>query len=138
MTEGRRALVTGAAGFIGSHLAERLLADGWQVTGVDCYTDYYARSVKEENLEAFRRHPGFAFVEADLVTADVETLVAGNEVIFHQAGQAGVRASWGVDFQIYTQNYAALSMPHRVLFMATLMLCRSQRIQSRSLCRPMA
>ncbi|MFC2029420.1 NAD-dependent epimerase/dehydratase family protein [Chloroflexota bacterium] len=104
MTEGRRALVTGAAGFIGSHLSERLLADGWQVTGVDCFSDYYARSIKESNLATFRNHPQFTFVEADLVTADLDRLVAGVDVVFHQAGQAGVRASWGADFRIYTQN----------------------------------
>jgi UDP-glucose 4-epimerase len=100
----RKALVTGAAGFIGSHLSERLLADGWQVTGVDCFTDYYARPVKERNLAGAREHPLFKFVEADLATADLDPLVANRDVIFHQAGQAGVRASWGADFQIYTQN----------------------------------
>jgi nucleoside-diphosphate-sugar epimerase len=104
MTESRRALVTGAAGFIGSHLSERLLADGWQVTGVDCFSDYYARSIKESNLATFRNHPRFTFVEADLVTAELDRLVAGVDVVFHQAGQAGVRASWGADFGIYTQN----------------------------------
>ena len=104
MTGPRRALVTGAAGFIGSHLCERLLSDGWQVTGVDCFADYYSRSLKEQNLAVFRDQPGFTFVEADLVTADLEPLVAGVGAVFHQAGQAGVRASWGADFEIYTQN----------------------------------
>ncbi len=98
------ALVTGVAGFIGSHLAERLLADGWQVIGVDCFTDYYARSIKEQNLAAFRRHPRFTFVEGDLVTADLAAWVAGVDVIFHQAGQAGVRASWGTNFEVYTHH----------------------------------
>jgi UDP-glucose 4-epimerase len=100
----RKALVTGAAGFIGSHLSERLLAGGWQVTGVDCFTDYYARSVKERNLAVAQEHPHFDFVETDLATADLGPLVADRDVIFHQAGQAGVRASWGADFEIYTQN----------------------------------
>lgn len=99
-----KALVTGVAGFIGSHLAERLLADGWQVTGVDCFTDYYPRRLKEQNLEPFRRHPRFTFFEADLVTADLSPLVAGVDLLFHQAGQAGVRASWGRNFEVYTQN----------------------------------
>jgi nucleoside-diphosphate-sugar epimerase len=100
----RKALVTGAAGFIGSHLSERLLAGGWQIAGVDCFTDYYARSVKERNLAVARAHPHFEFVETDLATADLGPLVADRDVIFHQAGQAGVRASWGADFEIYTQN----------------------------------
>jgi len=100
----RKALVTGAAGFIGSHLCERLLADGWQVTGVDCFTDYYARSAKERNLAAFRDQARFVFEEVDLVAVDLGPLVSGADVIFHQAGQAGVRASWGADFEIYTQN----------------------------------
>jgi nucleoside-diphosphate-sugar epimerase len=104
MTETKTALVTGTAGFVGSHLAERLLAEGWQVTGVDCFTDYYSRSVKEENLAALVGHPGFTFAETDLVTADLLPLVAGKEVIFHEAGQAGVRASWGTQFELYTRN----------------------------------
>ena len=99
-----QALVTGVAGFIGSNLAERLLADGWQVTGVDCFTDYYARSVKERNLAALQAYPRFAFVEADLATADLAPLVKGADVVFHEAGQAGVRASWGASFEVYTHD----------------------------------
>jgi UDP-glucose 4-epimerase len=98
------ALVTGAAGFVGSHLAERLLVEGWQVTGVDCFTDYYSRSDKEQNLAALVGHQSFTFVETDLVTADLLPLVAGKEVVFHEAGQAGVRASWGTQFELYTRN----------------------------------
>jgi len=99
-----KALVTGVAGFIGSHLAERLLADGWQVTGVDCFTDYYPRPFKERNLAAVLGRPGFEFVEADLAVADSAPLVAGSEVVFHLAGQAGVRSSWGTSFEAYTHN----------------------------------
>lgn len=98
-----RALVTGAAGFIGSHLSERLIADGHDVVGVDCFTDYYPRRIKEKNLERLRAEPRFSFVEGDLNVLDVNTLVAGVDWIFHQAAQAGVRASWGDTFRIYTR-----------------------------------
>jgi nucleoside-diphosphate-sugar epimerase len=98
------ALVTGVAGFVGSHLGERLLGDGWRVLGVDCFTDTYARSIKEQNLAALRRDRRFAFEEVDLVTANVSELVQGVDVVFHLAGQAGVRSSWGSEFEIYTER----------------------------------
>ena len=87
-------LVTGAAGFIGSHLAERLVAAGHQVVGLDCFTDHYPRSVKEDNLRALRGKPGFRFVEADLRTAELEPLLAGIEVVFHNAAMPGLLRSW--------------------------------------------
>ncbi len=99
-----RCLVTGAAGFIGSHLAERLVADGHEVTGVDCFLDYYPRVAKERNLGALGRQASFRLVEADLVRADLAPLVDAVDWVFHQAAQAGVRASWGRDFHIYTEN----------------------------------
>jgi UDP-glucose 4-epimerase len=98
-----RCLVTGVAGFIGSHLAEALIARGAQVVGVDCFTDYYARAIKERNLVGLRTSPRFRFVEASLVTADLGRLVDGTDYVFHQAGQAGVRASWEA-FTSYTEN----------------------------------
>ena len=98
------ALVTGVAGFVGSHLAERLLADGWQVKGVDCFTDAYARSIKERNLAAVGGHSRFRFEEADLVTVDLAEMVEGIDTVFHLAGQAGVRTSWGAEFEIYTKR----------------------------------
>ena len=97
-------LVTGAAGFIGSHLAERLAAEGHQVRGVDCFTDYYPRADKEANLEALRKEPRFDFLEADLTKADLTDLLSGVDTVFHQAAQAGVRRSWGKNFTTYTQN----------------------------------
>jgi nucleoside-diphosphate-sugar epimerase len=104
MTGARAALVTGAAGFIGSHLAERLVSEGWQVTGVDCFTDFYSRAEKERNLSTLDQSPAFSFVESDLVTAELGPLVAGKAVVFHEAGQAGVRASWGQQFERYTRD----------------------------------
>jgi nucleoside-diphosphate-sugar epimerase len=99
-----KALVTGTAGFIGSTLSERLLADGAEVIGVDCFTDYYARSVKERNLAALRQHPKFQFVEARLQDADLAALLRDCTHVFHLAAQAGVRKSWGKDFAVYTIN----------------------------------
>jgi UDP-glucose 4-epimerase len=99
-----KALVTGAAGFIGSTLAERLLADGADVVGLDCFTDYYARSIKERNLAIALKQPTFRFVESRIQDADLESLLADRTHVFHLAAQAGVRKSWGRDFAIYTEN----------------------------------
>jgi len=99
-----RALVTGTAGFIGSHLAEALLAGGTDVTGIDCFTDYYPRAIKERNLGEIGRNPAFRFVEARIQDADLDALLTGVTHVFHLAAQAGVRKSWGRDFRVYTEN----------------------------------
>jgi UDP-glucose 4-epimerase len=99
-----KAFVTGVAGFIGSTLAERLLDSGADVVGLDCFTDYYPRAAKERNLAAALGHPRFRFVEAQLQTADLGTLLADRTHVFHLAAQAGVRKSWGRDFDVYTVN----------------------------------
>jgi nucleoside-diphosphate-sugar epimerase len=96
-----RCFVTGVAGFVGSHLAERLLADGHEVYGVDGFIDYYPRSFKERNLVVSRSWRNFTFVEGDLLTIDLSPLIEGVDWIFHQAAQAGVRASWGQEFSRY-------------------------------------
>ena len=97
------ALVTGAAGFIGSHLTDRLLADGVRVTGVDAFTDYYDVSLKRRNVASALKSPAFTLLELDLGTADLAALPAV-DVVFHQAAQPGVRASWGREFATYTQQ----------------------------------
>jgi UDP-glucose 4-epimerase len=99
-----KALVTGAAGFIGSHLSARLLHQGADVTGLDCFTDYYPRARKEFNLAALRAVSGFTLVEASIADADLNALLDGVTHVFHLAAQAGVRKSWGRDFRVYTVN----------------------------------
>jgi UDP-glucose 4-epimerase len=98
------ALVTGAAGFIGSHLCGRLLDRGARVTGIDCFTDYYPRAIKQANLETVLKRPGFTFVERTIQQADLSALLDGVTHVFHLAAQAGVRKSWGRDFAVYTVN----------------------------------
>jgi len=97
------ALVTGAAGFIGSTLTDRLLADGVRVTGVDAFTDYYDVSLKRRNVSGALAHRGFELLELDLGVADL-TKLPEVDVVFHNAAQPGVRASWGREFSAYTQH----------------------------------
>jgi UDP-glucose 4-epimerase len=99
-----KALVTGAAGFIGSTLAERLIADGADVVGLDCFTDYYPRPMKERNLSGLVGRPGFRFVESTIQSADLPAVLKDRTHVFHLAAQAGVRKSWGRDFAVYTVN----------------------------------
>jgi nucleoside-diphosphate-sugar epimerase len=99
-----KALVTGAAGFIGSTLTSSLLERGVDVIGLDCFTDYYAREVKEDNLAAFRAHPRFTFVEDALQTVPLERVLDGVTHVYHLAAQAGVRRSWGDEFRVYTSH----------------------------------
>jgi UDP-glucose 4-epimerase len=100
----QRALVTGAAGFLGSTLSEHLVDAGVQVVGVDCFTDYYARHLKEANLQRLRDEPGFSFTEVDLAEDPLEELFDGVDVVYHLAAQAGVRGSFGETFSIYVRN----------------------------------
>jgi nucleoside-diphosphate-sugar epimerase len=99
-----KALVTGAAGFIGSHLSAALLDSGATVRGVDCFTDYYSRAVKDANLDIVKARPGFTFTEATLQDVDLTNLLSGVTHVFHLAGQAGVRKSWGADFDVYIRD----------------------------------
>jgi nucleoside-diphosphate-sugar epimerase len=99
-----KALVTGAAGFIGSHLTTALLDRGAEVVGIDCFSDYYPRAIKEANLRDATGRRGFRLVEARIQDADLPSLLAGVSHVFHLAAQAGVRKSWGRDFRVYTEN----------------------------------
>jgi nucleoside-diphosphate-sugar epimerase len=95
-----KCLVTGAAGFIGSHLCERLLQGGHQVTGVDAFIPYYPRPVKDANVAAARGRPGYALHALDLRTEPVGLLLDGVDVVFHLAAMPGLPRSW-TDFDLY-------------------------------------
>jgi UDP-glucose 4-epimerase len=98
------ALVTGVSGFIGSTLAEALIARGEKVIGIDSFLDYYSRSVKERNIETLKASPDFQLLEGAIQEMELARILDGCERVFHLAAQAGVRASWGADFAIYTDN----------------------------------
>src|SRR5919199_1412709 len=99
----KRVLVTGCAGFVGSHLVEECLRRGWDVTGVDCLTSYYSPAIKAANVADAREHPAFTYVEENLLELDLNELLGGIDVVFHLAAQAGVRTSWGTGFEVYTE-----------------------------------
>jgi UDP-glucose 4-epimerase len=99
-----KTVVTGAAGFIGSHLVEKLLTRGEEVVGVDNFLDNYPRRFKEGNLALFSSHERFRFIGADLLQLDLKSLLQDVRVIYHLAGQPGVRSSWGREFNRYTEN----------------------------------
>jgi UDP-glucose 4-epimerase len=99
-----KTIVTGAAGFIGSHLSEQLVAAGHDVIGIDAFTDYYPRDVKQQNLSRLRASGHFTLIESALAAVDWNSLLDGVAWVFHLAAQAGVRKSWGRDFHVYTVN----------------------------------
>ncbi len=99
-----KTIVTGAAGFIGSHLVETLLNQGQQVIGVDEFNDYYSPELKRKNIASFQNHPAFTLIERDIQVLDWQTLLENVDIVYHQAAQAGVRASWGQGFRAYTER----------------------------------
>lgn len=99
-----RAVVTGCAGFVGSHLSERLVADGWSVIGVDAFTPYYEPADKLANLDGLAAEPSFDLVSADIVTTDLARLFRNADVVFHLAAQPGVRGSFGQGFDRYVRD----------------------------------
>jgi UDP-glucose 4-epimerase len=108
-------LITGAAGFIGSHLAEQCLRRGWRVTAIDAFTNYYSEAVKRSNTADASRHPNYTFIEGDLRELDLERYLQEVEIVFHLAAQAGVRASWD-EFELYTR--LNLDATQRLLYAA--------------------
>jgi nucleoside-diphosphate-sugar epimerase len=99
-----KVLVTGAAGFVGSHLSQRLVDQGDEVVGIDCFTDYYSPRRKEANLASLADHDSFTLQRVDLLSAPLNSLLEGVDVVYHLAGQPGVRGSWGQDFDPYVRR----------------------------------
>ncbi len=95
-----KCLVTGAAGFIGSHLCERLVQDGHDVVGIDAFIPYYPRSIKEANLAPLRAQGGFTFHAVDLRTESLDRALDSIEIVFHLAAMAGLVKSW-TEFDLY-------------------------------------
>ncbi len=99
-----KSIVTGVAGFIGSNLVEALLKQGEEVIGIDEFNDYYDPALKRKNIAHLHNHPGFKLIEGDIRTLDWSTLLKDVDLVYHQAAQAGVRASWGQGFRLYTER----------------------------------
>jgi UDP-glucose 4-epimerase len=99
-----KCLVTGAAGFIGSHLCRRLLEQDYDVLGVDMFTDFYPKWIKERNIEPLKKEKNFEFIQMDLNELDLKNTLKNIDTVFHLAAQAGIRTSWGENFSIYSKN----------------------------------
>ena len=98
------AIVTGVAGFIGSHLAERLLENKFKVIGIDSFTNYYSKKIKENNLVFCLKNTNFTLVKEDLINTDLVTIFKKGQYLFHIAAQPGVRTSWGKQFKTYVKD----------------------------------
>ncbi|MBN1271717.1 MAG: NAD-dependent epimerase/dehydratase family protein [Candidatus Aminicenantes bacterium] len=99
-----KCLVTGSAGFIASHLCRMLLDAGHKVTGIDVFTDFYPKWIKENNLKPLLSRSYFNFLSEDIMSANLEVILKNCDYVFHLAAQAGVRSSWGESFSVYTRN----------------------------------
>ncbi len=99
-----KSIVTGSAGFIGSHLVDALLKQGEEVIGIDEFNDYYDPGIKRQNIAHLQKNPAFTLIEGNIQILDWHTLLKDVDVIYHQAAQAGVRASWGKGFRAYTER----------------------------------
>ena len=96
-----KSIVTGAAGFVGSHLCEYLIAEGDDVLGIDSFTDYYDPAIKEFHLRGVLGSGRFQLLRADLRELPLAALLRDADVVYHLAGQPGVRPSWGTEFETY-------------------------------------
>ena len=96
-----RIVVTGAAGFIGSQLVESLLDHGHDIVGIDSFSPYYSADLKRANIARAQEHDSFTLEEADMNDVKLEHVLEGADAVYHLAGQPGVRASWGQEFDIY-------------------------------------
>ena len=97
-------VVTGCAGFIGSHLTERLLSLGHFVIGIDNFTDYYAPSIKKNNISEVLLNPNFELYEKNILDLELDAIISSADYIFHLSAQPGVRNSWGLFFETYLKN----------------------------------
>ena len=97
-------LVTGVAGFIGSHLAEELLSRNYNVIGIDNFTDYYSTAIKKNNIKKLLNNKKFTLIKKDMLKVDFSKILQDTDVIFHEAAQPGVRKSWGKSFTDYLRN----------------------------------
>lgn len=97
-------LITGVAGFIGSHLAKKFLELNYCVKGIDNLNNYYSPEIKKNNLKPLLKNQNFCFIKKDLIKADLDFLLKNVDYIFHIAAYSGVRKSWGNSFKLYLQN----------------------------------
>ena len=97
-------VITGVAGFIGSHLAEKLLHNNFKVIGIDSFTNYYPKKIKKNNLKECLKNKNFSFISKDLIEIDLLSIFRKSQHLFHLAAQPGVRSSWGSKFETYVKE----------------------------------
>ena len=100
----KRAIITGAAGFIGSHLTEKLLAKGETVVGIDNFDPWYTPRIKKQNLSSSLKNESFSLVQEDLLSFDLSSVLQKGDVVYHLAGRPGVQDSWGSGFSASVEN----------------------------------